>query len=58
MFLVVISQIYNPDTGQNLHSLSDDDTTRRKLPVTSIHFTPYDDMDKIEHKHLLMATCK
>ena len=51
-------QIYSADTGQCLYSLQDDDISKFHLPVTSIHFKPYEDSDKIEHKSILIATCK
>ncbi|ELT97959.1 hypothetical protein CAPTEDRAFT_229222 [Capitella teleta] len=49
-------RIYNPDTGQCLHSLSDDDTQKRRLPVTSIRFPPYPDDAKSEHKNIVQAS--
>ena len=54
----VVFQIYNPDSAQCLFSLSDDDTQCARLPVTSLNFQPSTDTDKIEHKHIIMATCK
>ena len=60
MFIAIICmfQLYNADTGQCLYVLTDDDITKFHLPVTSIHFKPYEDSDKVEHKSILIATCK
>ncbi|KAK2169127.1 hypothetical protein LSH36_12g17008 [Paralvinella palmiformis] len=49
-------KLYNADTGQCLYVLTDDDITKFHLPVTSIHFKPYEDSDKVEHKSILIAT--
>ncbi|XP_023931280.1 uncharacterized protein LOC106170210, partial [Lingula anatina] len=50
-------KVFNPDTGQLLHVLSDDETIHTHLPVTSINFViAMAGDDKIEHSHILMAT--
>jgi WD40 repeat protein len=51
-----IIRIFNPETGQSLYSLTDGDTSKTNLPVTSLRFKPSQETDKTEHKHILLAT--
>lgn len=58
---IFCTQIYGTafsESGQVLYSLVDDDTLRWRLPVTQIRFKHFTDTDKVEHTHILMATCE
>ena len=58
-FVFLLLQMYSPDTGQHLHTLSPDVIgSGEQLPVTSIRFKPSSVGDKIEHTHILIATCE
>lgn len=48
-------KIANPNNGQILYSLQDEDTNKSRLPVTQIRFRPFVDGDKTEYHHILIA---
>ncbi|XP_060069853.1 WD repeat-containing protein 5-like [Ylistrum balloti] len=49
-------KIYDAVHVRLLHSLSDEDTQRMRLPVTQIRFRIFGDMDKVEYQNMLIAT--
>lgn len=49
-------KIFQTESGQNVHTLVDDDIKKQCLPVTSIKFKPSIATDKVEHTHLLIAS--
>jgi len=51
------SQVFQLD-GTLIYALSDEDTARHKLPVTSLQFVPWSPTQSDDTHHLLMSTCK
>lgn len=48
-------KIYSSTNCQMLYSLSDDDTTASRLPVTQIRFAPNMESEKAVYEHILLA---
>ena len=54
--LCVLFQIYSPDTGHCVYSLSDQDTLNSHLPVTCLRWKSRADTDS--YGNILLATCE
>ncbi|KAK0054963.1 nuclear distribution protein nudF-like isoform X1 [Biomphalaria pfeifferi] len=49
-------KIFNTLNGQQLYTLSDEDTNKCRLPVTQIRFQPFAEGGKSEYTHIIIAT--
>ena len=54
--ILFLFQIYSPDTGHCVYSLSDQDTFKSHLPVTCLRWKPASNADT--YGNVLLASCK